>query len=141
MMIEPEELDSLFTMANNVYRELDGSILLGAYRIEYVPHCLVLRPVVGGIVPWLQDQEVMVGWDPEDARHTNNTVVISIYLSELGIEGDSDAYTQKFEVQLTSDEMGSATRLVMCLMEFLFDAGRLASRSDFLEAVCPKGRD
>lgn len=125
---------------HEVYHQLDGGVLLGTYTIAYEPHCLVLRPISGSVPLWHVGEEVAVGWDldghdPKTGHvHTRNTVVISFYSADQGIE--CKYFEHKAEVELTGETLPSARRMVAFIIDVLCNEGRLGC-TDYLDAVAP----
>lgn len=128
---------------HEVYRQLTGGVLLGTYTITYEPHCLVLRPIPAAAPPWHIGEEVAVGWDPDGydpmtrRAHTRNTVVISFYSANEGIE--CKYFEHKAEVELTGETLPSARRLMAFIIDVLYNEGRLGC-TDYLDAVAPVKR-
>jgi hypothetical protein len=135
-----------------VYNNMRGSTILGAWRVEHVPDCLVLRPVTDNpaIVPsWAMTEEIMVTWDDMEAfglyklphvvrgGHHTDWVRIIPYPEALGVEMVAQEDWNWREAKIDDEVLPTCSRLVEAIIKFLLDTDRV-SLGHYLEVVAPR---
>ena len=149
MSLSPAQFEDTI---DEIYNALNGSVILGAWRVENVPHCLVLRPVANNpaiVPPWAMDEEIMVAWDDEEAfslyklphhvrgGHHTNWVRIIPYQAHLGVDGITQDNWNWRQAQLDTEALPTCSRLVEAIIKFLLDTDRV-SLGHYLEVVAPR---
>lgn len=107
--------------ADAVYAHLNNRLFLREWLITFEPTCLILRRKIPVGDPYL-DREIAAAWTFENSAHDFR---ITAYDGELGIDGDSDKYSENVRATLCRDECHSAAAVILRLAEFLRAAGML----------------